>query len=102
MSNWLNLEKEGIKRLWDPENHLIEFQFDISPDRQVYHRSIYTVLDWLGDIGGLYDALHIIGALLMLSHSIIRGDQLEAFLLRSVFKREVKKNLNKDLDEKTA
>ena len=33
----------------------------LSPNRQMYKRAIYTFFDWLGDIGGLFDALEFLG-----------------------------------------
>ena len=34
----------------------------MSPDEIVIERTTYNVLEWLGDVGGLFDALKIIGA----------------------------------------
>ena len=45
-------------------------------------RNVYTVLDWLGDIGGLFDALSlIVGALV----SLVGGRILQITLLTSIF-----------------
>ena len=38
---------------------------ELSMDQQVIERSTYSVLEWLGDIGGLYDALRLIGLFIM-------------------------------------
>ena len=35
---------------------------EIWPDQTVIERQTYSFLEWLGDIGGLFDALKIIGA----------------------------------------
>lgn len=37
------------------------YQIGVSPDQISYSRTIYTFLEWLGDIGGLTDALIYIG-----------------------------------------
>ena len=36
------------------------FSMFVSPDLTVTERSTYSILEWLGDIGGLYDALFLI------------------------------------------
>ena len=58
---WYNFDKEPISiKKKDKGNNLdaiFKFKFVLSPHRQIYKRSIYTLLDWLGDIGGLLDAL---------------------------------------------
>ena len=57
---WYNFDKEPIsikKKGNKPDATIFKFKFVLSPHRQIYKRSIYTLLDWLGDIGGLLDAL---------------------------------------------
>lgn len=36
-----------------------------SLDLKITERSTYGILEWLGDIGGLYDALYLIGLALV-------------------------------------
>ena len=38
---------------------------ELSQDKTVYERSTYSFLEWLGDVGGLADALRIIGLILV-------------------------------------
>ena len=61
--------------------------FKIGPNRIVYSRSVYTTLDWLGDVGGLLDALRLIGMFLCAIYTFIRGDLLTYFLLNKLFKK---------------
>jgi len=42
------------------EGVLLAVYFEISADIVRHSRSVYSVLDWLGDVGGLFDALSII------------------------------------------
>ena len=35
------------------DGSLVEFILNLDPDLVIHHRSIYTILDLLGDIGGL-------------------------------------------------
>ena len=37
-----------------------------SPDSLIVNRQTYSILDWLGDIGGLIDALFLLGQMLIL------------------------------------
>ena len=37
----------------------------MSMDQNIIERSTYSILEWLGDVGGLYDALIIIGHVFM-------------------------------------
>jgi len=39
--------------------------FEISSDIKKHHRSVYSVLNWLGDVGGLFDALSLICRVLL-------------------------------------
>ena len=54
------------------------------------------MLDWLGDIGGLRDALFNIGMLVMFINVVIRGNKLEAWLLESFYKKPSKIAKNKE------
>ena len=64
----------------------------LSANRQSNTRSIYTLLDWLGDIGGLLDALKYIGQMAMFPFfKFIRVDPITHGLVTSLFKREAKK-----------
>ena len=37
------------------------FEIELSQDVIMWQRQTYSVLDWLGDLGGLFDALRLIG-----------------------------------------
>ena len=49
-------------------------------------RSIYSALDFLGDVGGLYDMLKLVAEVLLSVWSLIAGCGLDAYLLSSIFK----------------
>ena len=53
---WFAIEMEDILVVED-KDHVFQTKLRFSRDKVVNTRSIYTVLDWLGDIGGLLDAL---------------------------------------------
>ena len=57
-------------------------------------RSIYSALDFLGDIGGLYDMLKIVAEVLLSIWSLIAGCGFDAFLLESIFKESTDSSQN--------
>ena len=88
---WYNLAQEPFfvtkTRIDDDFFSLLIF---LSPERIMYKRSIYSILDWIGDIGGLFDGLQFIGSIIMGCYYLFRANSLNAFLYRRVFKRETK------------
>ena len=67
-------------------------------DRDVKHisRSIYTLLDFISDVGGLSGALHVIGSYVLW---LIVGDGLLRYLLTNIFSIDMHKEA--DLDDIT-
>ena len=57
---------------------------------QHHHRSIYNFLDWLGDVGGLFDGLKVVGGIIVSMYNIVLGDPLQIYLLKSILKVEKK------------
>ena len=55
--------------------------YELNVDQTVHSRTIYSFLELLGDVGGFYDALRLIGAGFM----AIFPTGLADFLIRSVF-----------------
>ena len=53
-----------------------------------YKRSIFTLLDYLGDLGGLYDALNIMGLILVGVYKVVIGCEFENYLLKMLFTRK--------------
>ena len=49
------------------------------------YRSIYTLLDFLGDIGGLFDALKVLGLFFIFGYNLLFGSILEKYLLSKIF-----------------
>ena len=69
----------------------ITFEFDL--DLTVIDRQVYSILDWLGDVGGLGEALFFIcGGVLM----ITQFGQFDLMLIKSLY---LVKKRNKPLDE---
>ena len=56
---------------------VFEVDFRMDTDVTYYNRQIYTVLDLLGDIGGLFDALRALGIGFVLGYELIFGSVFE-------------------------
>ena len=61
--------------------------FLLSPDIQHYERSIYTYLDFLGDLGGLNDALSKIAQIILFIVSLLTKSGPHEYILKELFKR---------------
>ena len=58
----------------------------LSPDIRVHTRSIYTIWDLLGDIGGLFDMLKLMQSPFVTFFSFLFGIGLETHLVQAMFK----------------
>ena len=63
--------------------------FRMSPDVDIKKRSTYTILDLLGDVGGLFDALKASGSVIVAIYFVLRGNPLEKYLLETIFKSKI-------------
>ena len=52
---------------------------------QIHTRSIYSFFDWLGDVGGLFDGLNLIGSIVMYFYSLIHGNPIADYLLKKIY-----------------
>ena len=69
-------------------------RIQVDPDKVTNQRSIYNLLNLLGDVGGLLEALRQTGGLLLLI--LGKGDLLSGFLLRKVFKKVSRQESEQD------
>ena len=60
---------------------LFAFEFRVAPDVVHHTRAIYTALDLLGDVGGLFDALKGFTSIIMALYFSICGDPINEYLL---------------------
>ena len=67
-------------------SNIFTVRIDVQTEITKISRQVYNVLDFLGDVGGLKDALILIGSLLMQVFSIVVGNPLDNYLLRALFK----------------
>ena len=62
--------------------------FFLSSDITEYKRTIYGPLDFLGDVGGLSDALIYIGSFLVSITQFLTGDHLSHKLIARIFEKD--------------
>ena len=51
-----------------------------------HNRAIYSVLDFLGDVGGLFDMLKLIGEVLISLMTMIFGSSLNKHMLEKLYR----------------
>ena len=56
----------------------------LDPKKKIYSRQTYSLLDFLGDLGGLFDALRLIAAVLVSPFAAL---ELKVSILTSLFIR---------------
>ena len=69
----------------------------MNTDRTLYSRSIYTIWDFLGDVGGLFDMIRLLAAPLVSLSSAILGTGLHRYLISALFKVERRLKPNEPL-----
>ena len=79
---WFGLKQ--IESYQKQEGDPTKITFGLDQDVKVYKRSIYTILDFLGDLGGLLDALKAVVGILVTIFFKMRGDPVNKFLIKSV------------------
>ena len=70
----------------------MQYRFQLDMDQKFSQRTIYNFLDYLGDIGGLLDALNYIGAFFVW---ILTGNGLAQFMVLKLFK--IDKNIKQQV-----
>ena len=63
-----------------------------------YERSVYTVWDWMGDVGGLFGTLSILGYYIVSIASQITGNSLVREMIENLFLIEASKRWTEDAD----
>ena len=65
-----------------------------------YERQVYTGLDFLGDVGGLYDALCAIARIFLFIISFLTNSSLHDYLLPMLYKRDNQSQNEASVEEK--
>ena len=67
-------------------DYILEFTYFTSQDVLYYERSIYTGLDLLGDMGGLFETLCTIGKIVLFTYSFLTKEGPHNYILPKLFK----------------
>ena len=70
-------------------DNLVEMKFYIGDQITFYERTVYNILDLLGDIGGLYDALYGIFMVLLFLMSFVFRSGASNFIIKRMFKQQL-------------
>ena len=63
----------------------MSFEITMSLDTKSYNRSVYSILDFLGDVGGLFSILLPIGGIFVALLDEILNRTLESYIIKKVF-----------------
>ena len=67
------------------------FHIEMSLDEVKNIRSIYSTLDLLGDVGGLYSILLDVGKILVMVFTFFTGSSMDKYLKVNIFKQKARK-----------
>ena len=95
---WYELDKTpvAIQSIGAEDRKSFLLIIELDHETTVHKRQIYSALDMLGDVGGLLDGLKLLGSGVMFLFHLIRGDPLQDFLMKTIFKKG--KEESKDVD----
>ena len=69
---------------------VMSLEFEMNTDYISHVRHVYSFLDFLGDVGGLFDMLKIVGEVLVSGVTLLAGSGLNRFIIASMFKFQEK------------
>ena len=77
-----------------PINDFFQLRIYLSADLNEIKRSIYTIWDLLGDVGGLLEMLKLLASPLVTMFTLLSGAGLEKYIHESLFKVQRKSKPN--------
>ena len=84
-ADWFEMiEGEKYNDGWEPES-IMNFAFTMSLDTKQYNRSVYSILDFLGDVGGLLSILLPIGGAIIALLDELFKRTLDSYIIERVF-----------------
>jgi len=61
-------------------------------------RTVYSIMDWLGDVGGLYDALRLLASLVLI---IFQSKLFQIKLVTSIFSKQTEEQFDSSIVPET-
>ena len=87
----------AIKSIGSDTGESFKISIKLDTESTLHTRQIYSGLDMLGDVGGLLDGLKLLGSGVMFIFHLIRGDPLQDFLMKAIFKKGNEESKDVDL-----
>ena len=69
----------------------------MSLDRVIHTRTIYSVWDFFGDVGGLFDMLKLLAQPIVAFTTLLFSSGLDHYLIQALFKRETRFKFNESV-----
>jgi len=66
----------------------MRLEFETSSDEIIHNRAVYTILDLLGDLGGLLDMLTYLAQFMMILITRLSGSEILRYLISMIFLRD--------------
>ena len=83
VKEFFTVEDQGLRpQSEDHDTILFQVRYQMNPSQRSIKRSVYNILEWLGDIGGLNDALFFFSYLIMYLFQI---SPIKLSLLRQLY-----------------
>ena len=86
VENIFSVLQVGMRPYEFPNNVHVSVTFELNLNLRVIERQVYSVLDWLGDIGGLGEAAFFLGTMFL---AIFHYGKFDSMMIRELF--QVKK-----------
>ena len=67
------------------EELMFSYKMSMSPDTKVYSREVYNLLDFIGDLGGLFDGLYYLFSFVLGIFSFFGRNEMMAFVVSKLF-----------------
>ena len=67
----------------------LSLSYEMSLNLRTYDREVYNFLDWLGDIGGLYDGLR---GIFMIFLSVLTYKRYDTYMVSQLYQQQAEKN----------
>ena len=96
--SWFDINENAIQTASAKSDWLIVLGVNLSLNRTIHKRSIYSFLDLLADVGGCLHTLRLFGGIVMTVYTYIVGNPLSIFLVNQLFKRRRIKGLDQPTD----
>ena len=69
-------------------NIVMRLEFETSSDEIIHERAVYTVLDLLGDLGGLLDMLSYLAQFIVTIITRVSGSEILRYMISLIFLRD--------------